>query len=193
MKDDGYVRFRCTVCGKKLKVKATDEGGHIITCPRCRGSVNAPLVGPEAQRASASLGNGEADPEAASALAEEPPAPRRAGNHRAGLRRLDALDSFWSAVEQLDRRVLERMQRLLRRPGLSEADVMREMRAIGERRTSEMRDIALRHLETLREKQREVQNSTGRSTTPASERREELRWSVVFLENCVRHVLCIDS
>ncbi|MDP6439824.1 MAG: hypothetical protein QGH74_09330 [Candidatus Brocadiia bacterium] len=196
VKNDGYVRFRCTGCGKKLKVKVTDEGGHIITCPRCRSSVNVPLVGPEAQRASVSLGNGEADLEAVADVAEEP-APMRAGNHRADLRRLGALDKFWSAVEQLDDDVLGWMQKLLRRPDLSEADVVREMRAIGERRASEIRDIALRHLKALREKQRAAErplsvHSAAGSTAPAMKRREELRWSVVFLENCVRHVLRID-
>ncbi|MDP6107144.1 MAG: hypothetical protein QGI33_01770 [Candidatus Brocadiia bacterium] len=192
VKDDGYVRFRCTGCGKRLKVQVTDEGGHIVMCPRCRSSVNVPLMGPEAERASVSLGNGEADLEAAASVVEEP-APRRAGNHRASPRRLGALDRFRSAVEQLDDDVLGWMQKLLRQPDLSEADVVREMRAIGDRRASEMRDIALCHLEALRDKQRALEDSAAGGAATFSKRREELRWSVVFLENCVRHVLRIDT
>jgi len=44
-KDDGYVRFRCKMCGKRLKVREDKTGGgHVIPCPRCGELVTVPLV-----------------------------------------------------------------------------------------------------------------------------------------------------
>ena len=36
-KDDGYIRFACPQCGKRLKIRDIYEGGAVIPCPGCRG------------------------------------------------------------------------------------------------------------------------------------------------------------
>ena len=43
-KDDGYIRFRCPGCGKRLKVRNTTEGGTVIPCPSCHASVVTPMA-----------------------------------------------------------------------------------------------------------------------------------------------------
>ena len=47
-KDDGYIRFRCRMCGKRLKVKDTIEGGNVMPCPRCGAAVTVPMGNLEA-------------------------------------------------------------------------------------------------------------------------------------------------
>jgi DNA-directed RNA polymerase subunit RPC12/RpoP len=44
-KDDGYIRFLCSSCGKRLKIKEHKAGGIVISCPRCRSSVVTPMSG----------------------------------------------------------------------------------------------------------------------------------------------------
>lgn len=39
--DDGKVRFHCSSCGTKIKVKAVHRGRH-MTCPKCTTSVMVP-------------------------------------------------------------------------------------------------------------------------------------------------------
>lgn len=43
-KNDGYIRFQCKACGKRLKVRDKYEGGTVVPCPRCHASVVVPLA-----------------------------------------------------------------------------------------------------------------------------------------------------
>ena len=58
-KDDGYIRFRCSVCGKRLKVRDTFEGGVVIPCPNCQASVVTPMANLE--KIASPPGNDEED------------------------------------------------------------------------------------------------------------------------------------
>ena len=40
---DGYIRFRCKNCFKRLKVKADIAGGDAIPCPFCGNTVVVPF------------------------------------------------------------------------------------------------------------------------------------------------------
>lgn len=42
---DEYVRFRCHMCGKRLKVRSDKQGGgQVLPCPRCREMLTVPLA-----------------------------------------------------------------------------------------------------------------------------------------------------
>jgi len=70
---DGYIRFRCKNCFKRLKVKADIAGGDAIPCPFCGNTVVVPF-GEAAQ----------ADLEEGPGTAPEPPSRPLPTGHRFG-------------------------------------------------------------------------------------------------------------
>lgn len=44
MDPDGYIRFRCNVCGKRMRVKVQQSsGGQLMHCPRCGSIMTLPI------------------------------------------------------------------------------------------------------------------------------------------------------
>jgi hypothetical protein len=183
---DGYIRFRCKACGKRLKVRAAGEGGQIASCPKCGATVNVPLLGERAQQAGVLLK--EEDP-----LAQAPPsqAARRASAsasrlRRTGPRHLAELEAFCSAVERVDAEMVEWVQRLARTPEADPEGAAAEVERIGRRRADEIRELADRYRAAWQEKFRRLQDGPAAANAPLI---EDVRWSLALLGPYVRHVL----
>jgi predicted RNA-binding Zn-ribbon protein involved in translation (DUF1610 family) len=161
-KDDGYVRFHCHACGKRLKVKSSYEGGAVVPCPKCQASVVVPLANLEAI---ASEGKGEAETKAwlrrlnirpddlrrrlntpdvpVSDEDRKTPRPLQGGppSIRVNLRaatgafeRIPQLDQLSARVKQIEDECIVGIQRLFRNKDLTADQRKRRIKELGENR-----------------------------------------------------------
>jgi hypothetical protein len=174
-KGDGYVRFSCRSCGKRLKVKDKGKGGEVIPCPRCGAAVSVPLLNvaaiarppkedellePELEEVF------HIDPDRLmerfdpQKLTEDglpgsegayPTVKRPAGDAALGaFDRLNDLDSVASRLHDIDNDTFGQLQRLYRDPELTPRERAAQVAEIGRDRRVEIARVLGRHMRALR-------------------------------------------
>lgn len=182
-KDDGYVRFHCRYCGKRLKVRKGQGGGDVISCPRCGEPVNVPVTNLDDIAGAEELldggGQGEQlDPaqllrqlkeeedqmgekqkqkqeEQTADTREEP----RKWRPQRTMGRVDELDHLRNRLNQLEEDAVEDFQRLLQTTGMSREDKLKEIETIAAERRETIREHCRDRLEDLQEKRRKLKES----------------------------------
>ncbi len=204
-KDDGYIRFRCKACGKRLKIKKHHEGGNIVPCRRCRAPINIPLANPEAILEAGLDWQGEVsavnyDPKSLLPQMESEQEKRRSDSREgleskgqwspeAGLSRLQELDDFRVAVGRLEDEAADMVQKLLRQRNLTRRAMVREMQRIGQERARRIQDHLQSRKKELEGKLARLEAKGGHLAERGRRRIRQLRSSLVALELYVRHVL----
>ena len=202
-KDDGYIRFRCKECGKKLKVKAQYEGGHVIACPRCHSTITVPIAGPDAMlnaAVSAKTPAGDVRPTADPSPSQREKAEDAArelqvaaGGRRwrpdASLNRLQELDRLRATLGRLDDETVERIQRMLRQPKLEEDEISLKMRRIAEQRAEAIQDAVTAHSNEIKSKIRQLEARRTGLPEPAFRGLDRLKKALVALDLYARIVL----
>jgi len=185
--DQDYVRFRCKACGKKLKVKLVDEGGQIISCPRCRSPVNVPLAGLPADLSGGAPQHEGPGPKAGREGVEAPVGVPWVP--KVALRHLPDFDKFTAAVEKIDADKIEAVRRLVGEAVPSDEELDLEVRRIGKQQAEEMQGLVLRSAQAMKEKLRELEGPGRPLSTYESLRVRELKASLVLVQAYARHVL----
>ena len=204
-KDDGYIRFRCKACGKKLKIRTSYEGGNIVSCPRCLASITLPLANLEAlvQKGPEITPKAERklDPKMLlSSLRQETEAPaadstagaaerKKAWAPQAGRGTVEELENFREAVQRLDEEMSERLRKLLRQPNVSRQDVLLEARRIRRARAERIRRYAESRARELRPLLAELEAGQEKLSETARARRDQVRKALWTLEAYVQLLL----
>lgn len=211
-KSDGYIRFRCKRCNKRLKVRETYEGGNVIKCPSCGATVTVPLVNIEAIAESTDMeetgnpgqiqldaerlieqlkrkGGSEEGPGSEGAtpsLREGPWSP----DEKFG--RLEELDDLLSGVQRFHQETAGAVQRLYRdkktKPG-QRADFVRDA---GEHHREKLKQFVEGRLETLRQKIVPLEDRHERLRADQLDYLEKLRRAREAIRFYARYVLGVD-
>jgi len=213
-KDDGYIRFYCNSCGKRLKIRKTYEGGGFVRCPRCGEQVTVPLANIEKIAQAPGLSDdtdrkniNRLDPDLLLRQLREgdegfegkskgaaPPAAGPSGKWRPELTygMIEELDSIRAQLNKIEDEVVAEMQRLLRIREMPREDVLKEMRLIAEQRREEIGKLCRERLEDVKRKYRELEARKGVLKGAAVQRLDKLERTVDALEMYFHGVLGLD-
>jgi len=212
-KGDGYIRFRCKRCNKRLKVRETYEGGNVIKCPSCGATVTVPLVNIEAiaeatdmeetgnpgqiqldaerlieqlKRKDIGSDEGPGSEGATPSLREGPWSPQTKFG------RLEELDDFLNGVHKLHQESAGAVQRLYRdrkmKPG-RRADYVKDT---GEHHREKLEQFVQSRLETLRQKIAPLEDRHERLRSDQLDYLEKLRRAREAIRFYARYVLDVD-
>ena len=176
-KNDGYIRFRCRNCDKRLKVKDTVEGGNVISCPSCGAAVTVPMANLEAIAEGTAMeetglpGRLNVDPELLrkrlSGEDEARSGPGSVGgpptlhqgewNPMSAFGRIVELDQLAAAIIKVNDDMMGQVQRLFRKADQSPEDREQEVKVAAERRQDELRKLFESRLLTVRHRAHRLQ------------------------------------
>ncbi len=172
-KSDGYIRFRCKRCNRRLKVRETYEGGNVIKCPTCGAPVTVPLLNIEAiaeatdmeetgnpgqmqldaerlieqlQQKTGGAKDGPGSEGSTPSLREGPWSPE------ARLGRLEELDELLDGIHKLHQETVGAVQRLYRDKKASPGRRADYVRDAAEHMHERLEKLVNGRLETLRQK-----------------------------------------
>ncbi len=176
-KDDGYVRFYCDSCGKRLKIKNTYDGGHVVRCPSCGQQVNVPLANIQAV-ADATLmdetgkpGQLQLDPEklmerlrGSDTERDGPGSPGSTPSLREGpwsaekaFGRMEELDHLMEAVVRTEQEALGDLQRLYRKTDLNPSQRAQYVRDAGEHRRNRLKELVQNRIQAVKQEVRSME------------------------------------
>jgi hypothetical protein len=200
-KDDGYIRFHCHGCGKRLKVRTTYEGGSVVPCPKCSASVVVPLSNLEAI-ASTSKGNGkdkewlkrlnirpedlrrrlqttdipvsERDRRKPSMPEGGPPSIRLNLRGRGSFERIPQLDQLSTRIKQIEDECVVSVQRMFRNPDITAGQRKRRIRELGANRRGDIERAIRDILASIEIEMRPLQVSLSRLSREQIDKRETM-------------------
>ena len=206
-KDDGYVRFRCKMCGSKLKVKKTSAGGNVVPCPSCGETVVVPFGDMSALAEARELTddsdrkNVALDPDALVGYLEEadkafqakeqpsePPAGAAWRSKRA-FTRVDELDNLRQKLNGIEDETVETLQRMLRQEDVPEDQLSREVDNISSQRRQQIGQLLGQRRLDLTQKLEKLKAVSGRLKPLEQERIGELERALRVLDLYVSRVL----
>lgn len=211
-KDDGYIRFRCRGCGKRLKISETVEGGNVIPCPKCGAPVNVPLANIEAIAQGTDMeetgqpGRINVDPELlrkrlrgddeegqGAAAMGGPPTLRQAPWSAGGaFGRITELDQLAAALLKMNEEVMRQVQRVFREQDLGPEGRAEQVKDAAEQRREDIRQLLERHLGPLRQKVRRMDAQHQRLSRAEWDELDRLKAAAEALGLYARHVLGIQ-
>ncbi len=207
-KDDGYIRWRCKSCGKRLKVKKEYEGGNVIQCPRCRATTNVPLANIESIAATTDMpetgmpGRLHIDPDK---LRESLTGGDRSGgpgtegstasvrtvgwDPEAAYGRLEALDQLVYAVQKIDASAIGELQRLYRNTEMDPEERLQRTKEIARARLREVKDKVEERIQALRIEADRLDGRSERLTPPQRMRLRKVNASIEAMRRYGRYFL----
>ena len=211
-KDDGYLRFSCRMCGKRLKVKSTVEGGNVLPCPRCGASVTVPMGNLEAIAEGTAMdetgdpGRLNLDPEllmkrlrgedekrdGPGSVGGGPTLRESSWDPMAAFGRILELDQLGAALTKIDEDVMGQIQRLYRQKDQTLEDREQEIKVAGERRRDEIRQLVQNRIQNTRLQVRRLASMENRLERSELDNLQRLRRTVEAMELYARHVHGID-
>jgi hypothetical protein len=189
-KDDGYIRFHCKSCGKRLKVRETYEGGNVVPCPKCGAPVTVPLGNLEAIAEGTDMeetgmpGRLNVDPDLLrkrlSGEEDEqrqgpgsiggPPSLKGGGwSPQAAFGRVRELDSLSAALTQIEQEAMGQLQRAFRNTELSDEEREQQAREAGRNRLQDIRELLSSRLSAIRQ---QIQTLKARGSGSPGDRAE---------------------
>ena len=207
---DGYIRFRCSQCGQRLKIRDTFEGGVVIPCPNCQASVVTPMANLESITSGAREGEPEwldqvtVDPaevrrsfhqkQREEQAAQSPSAARKRGfgSAEAAFSRIVELDQLLAAVRGIDDKVMGRIQRLYRKEDTSSSSRAQRIEELAVRRRKDLQDMFKNKLAIIRRELAPLQANHERLGTRDLRRLEGLTLALEAVQLCVRYIYGID-
>ena len=177
-KNDGYIRWRCPNCGKKLKMPADHEGGFVAQCPKCLATINVPMANLQALQDGADLeGTGveewlkvnpdlvmkrlRGEDEDETAVGRGGPVANWA--EKAGtwsptaFSRVAELDQVSASIALIDDEIMGQVQRLYRMRDLSRAQREERAKEIAQMRRRKLRKLFRDKLEPMKRRARVLQ------------------------------------
>jgi DNA-directed RNA polymerase subunit RPC12/RpoP len=209
-KDDGYIRFRCSECGQRLKVRSTREGGDVLPCPKCGAPVNVPLTNLEAIAKGTEMpetgapGRININPDllrkrlqgekpAGTGLTGGPPTLRQGRwSAETAYARIQELDQLAASLSKIDEDVMGQIQRLYRNPDLDESQRAELVKQTAERRAKDIRNLLGNRLVSLRMELRSMEAQRERLMRSDLDRLERLRRACEAMELYARHILGVE-
>jgi len=212
-KDDGYIRFHCRMCGKRLKIKKELEGGGTVKCPRCGELVTVPFANLEAIAQAEGLSDDTArkninrlDPDLlmrqlrgdenggkkGNGAASAGTAPTRKWTPELTYGTIEALDSLRARLNKIEDDTVGDIQRLLRMREKPRDEILSELDKIAQDRQKEVRDYCRGRLQDLKEKLRALEAHKGVLGPAAVQRLDKLQRSVDALELYLFRVLHLE-
>ena len=212
-KDDGYIRFRCRTCGKRLKVKDTIEGGGVMPCPRCGAAVTVPMGNLEAIDEGTAMeetgdpGRLNVDPEllmkrlrgedekrdGPGSVGGGPSLRESSWDPMAAFGRITELDQVAAALSKIDDDILGQIQRLYRQKDQTSEDREQEIKVAGERRRDEVRQLLQNRIQNARLQVRRLESMENRLERSELDKLHLLRRTVEAMEFYARHVHGIEA
>ena len=203
--DDGYVRFHCRMCGKRLKISKEREGGGAVKCPRCGELVTIPFANLEAIAQAEGLKDdtdrknisrldperllrqlGDEERKSAEAAA---PAPSGRWAPELTYGSIEELDLLRARLNKIEDDAVADIQRLLRMREKPRKEVLTELERIAQDRQDQMREFCNERLRDLEEKLRDLEAHKGVLGPAAVQRLDKLQRSVDALHLYLSHVL----
>ncbi len=198
-KDDGYIRFTCKYCGKRLKVRKEQGGGDTIPCPRCGEPVTVPVTNLEdiagADEMLDKSKGGESkglDPgqllkqlkeeqDQMGEKSEKPGSEHDKDEHQVRkwrperyLGRVDELDHLRTRLNQIEDDAVEDLQRLLQNKDMSKKDKLREVENIAKERRQKIKNHCKERLDDVKKKRKKLKDREGVLGARAAQRLEQL-------------------
>lgn len=211
--DDGYIRFRCRTCGKRLKVKDTIEGGNVVPCPGCGAAVTVPMGNLEAIAEGTAMpetgqpGRLNVDPEllrkrlkgegeqreGPGSVGGPPTLRQGAWNPVTAFGRITELDQIAAALVKIDEDLMGQIQRLYRKEDQSAEDRELEIKVAGERRRDEIRQLLQNRLQHARQQLRRLESMEHRLGRGEMDQLQRLRMAVEAMELYARYVHDVEA
>jgi len=211
--DDGYIRFRCRTCGKRLKVKDTIEGGGVMPCPRCGAAVTVPMGNLEAIAEGTAMpetgqpGRLNVDPElirkrlagedeqreGPGSVGGAPTLHQQSWSPLTAFGRITDLDQIAATIVKIDEDLMGQIQRLYRKEDQSAEDRELEIKVAGERRREEISQLLRNRLQHARQQMRRLEAMEHRLGRGEMDQLQRLRIAVEAMELYARYVHDVEA
>jgi hypothetical protein len=212
-KDDGYIRFRCRMCGKRLKVKKTVEGGNVLPCPNCGATLTVPMGNLEAIAEGTTMdetgdpGRLNVDPEllmkrlrgedekrdGPGSVGGAPTLREGSWDPMAAFGRITELDQLAAALAKIDEDVMGQIQRLYRQKDQTPEDRSQEIKVAGERRRDEIRKLLQNRIQDTRLQVRRLSAMENRLERSERDKLQRLRRTVEAMELYALHIHGVEA
>ncbi len=211
-KDDGYIRFNCRMCGKRLKVRETSEGGGVLPCPKCGSPVNVPIGNLDALAEAADMeetgapGRLHLDPELLMKRLREgdedrdgpgseggPPTLRGpAWSGGSSFARITELDQLAAALHRINEDIMGQAQRVYRGADLSPEDRETQIQEIGQLRRQDLLKLLKTQLDPMRDNVRRMEAQHQRLSREEWTELDRLKLACEALGFYAEHVLGVQ-
>jgi len=213
-KDDGYIRFSCRYCGKRMKVRKEQGGGDTIACPRCGEPVTVPVTNLEdiadADELLDKTKGGESkglDPgqllqqlkEEQDQMGQKSEKPGKEHEEGRGevrkwrperyLGRIDELDHLRTRLNQFEDDAVEDLQRLLQDKEMSKKEKLKEVDNIARERRDKIRNHCRERLDDLKKKRKKLKDREGVLGAKAAQRLDQLNRTIKAMRLYLGRVL----
>ncbi len=211
-KDDGYIRWRCKACGQRLKVKETHEGGDVMPCPRCGEIVNVPMANiAEIAKGTEMAETGDpgrlnVDPEllmkrlrgeekaaGPGSVGGAPTLGREAWTSQTAFGRVEELDQLAAGLVRIDQESMGTVQRIYRSRELSTAERRDQIKAAGQQRRADVRELVEKRLTALRQQAASMQTKQERLNRSELDHLARLKRGAEAIELYARYVLGTEA
>ena len=208
-KDDGYIRFNCRMCGKRLKVRETFEGGDVLPCPKCGSPVSVPIgdlgamaeaanmaetgapgkLNVDPERLMAQLRGGDEDRDGPGSAGGPPTVGGAAWSGGTSFARITELDQLSAAIHKVNEDIMGQAQRIYRTADVSPEDREAQMREIGQLRRQDLLKLLKNQLEPMRDNVRRMEAQHQRLSREEWTELDKLKLACEALALYAEHVL----
>jgi len=216
-KDDGYIRFQCPNCGRRLKMRNTYEGGNVIPCPRCQSMVVTPMgnldaiVGGQHKGQAEWLNKLNVDPDTVLTRLQaegvrnvndaetvgprpEPGAPVRPSGPigLTKLARIKELDQLDAAITKINDESMGRVQKIYREEGLTSSERAEQIKEMADWRKTDLRKAFRSVMTVLRRDLAGLESRSAKLSRAEGQERLRLRAALEAVQLYGRFVHGLD-